>query len=131
MLRSRQAACFDQLRRALLNASQRLRSCLRRCDTSSLNAPALPLLPVAPDLRRLSIQLNQRQPPRSPNLLRALTLGTTLPLPETPRTSAQDRFGYCASEILLNSQAERSGARVSLPLDRPASSLFCISHRPA
>ncbi len=31
---------------------------------------ALPLLPVAPDLRRLSRQLNQGQPPRSPDLLR-------------------------------------------------------------
>ncbi len=44
---------------ALLNASRRLRSRLRWCDTSSLNAPALPLLPVAPDLRRLSRQLNK------------------------------------------------------------------------
>ncbi len=47
-LRSRQAACLDQLWRALLNASRRLRSHLRQCDTSSLNAPALPLLPVLP-----------------------------------------------------------------------------------
>ncbi len=36
------------------------------CDTSSLSAPALPLLPVAPDLRWLSRQLNQRQPPPEP-----------------------------------------------------------------
>ncbi len=31
---------------ALLNASQRLRSHLKRCNTSSLSAPALLLLPV-------------------------------------------------------------------------------------
>ncbi len=42
----------------------------RGCDTSSLSAPALPLLPVTPDLCRLSRQLNQRQPPWSPDLLR-------------------------------------------------------------
>ncbi len=70
MFRSRQSACLDQLWRALLNASRRIRSRLRRCDTSSLNAPALPLLPVAPNLRRLSRKLNQRQPPLSPDLLR-------------------------------------------------------------
>ncbi len=34
----------------LLNASRRLRSSLS-CDTSLLSVPALPLLPVAPDLR--------------------------------------------------------------------------------
>ncbi len=69
-LQFRQAACLDHLWRALLNTPRRLRSRLRRCNTSSLSAPALPLLPVAPDLRRLSRQLNQRQPPRSPDLLR-------------------------------------------------------------
>ncbi len=58
---------MDQLSRALLNASRRLRSHLRQCNTSSLSAPALLLLP---DLGRLSKQLNQRQPPRSPDLLR-------------------------------------------------------------
>ncbi len=59
-LRFCQAACLDQLWRALLNASRRLRSRLKRCDTSSLSAPALLLLPVAPGLRRLNRQLNQR-----------------------------------------------------------------------
>ncbi len=61
---------LDQLWRALLNASQRLTSRLKRCNTSSLNAPALLLLPVAPNLCLLSRQPNQRQPPRSPDLLR-------------------------------------------------------------
>ncbi len=98
---------MDQLWRAFLNASRRLRSRLKRCDTSSLSAPALLLLPVAPGLRRLSRQLNQCQQPLSPDLLRALTLGKTLPLPEAPRTPAQDRLGYSASEVLLISQAER------------------------
>ncbi len=51
---------------------------------------------------------------------RALTLGMTLPLPEAPRTPAQDRLGSDASEVLLISQAERGGARVSLP---PASNV--------
>ncbi len=46
----------------MLNASRRLRSHLRRCKTSSLSAPALLLLPVAPGLRQISRQLNQRQP---------------------------------------------------------------------
>ncbi len=55
---------------ALLNASWRLRSHLKRSDTYSLSTPALPLLPIAPSLRQLSRQLNQRQPPRSPELLR-------------------------------------------------------------
>ncbi len=54
---------------ALLNASRRLRSRLRRCDTSSLSTPAPPLLPVASDLRRLSRQKKKRQPPRSPEPL--------------------------------------------------------------
>ncbi len=54
MLRSCQEACLDQLWRALQNASRRLRSRLKRCNTSSRNAPALLLLPVAPDLRQLS-----------------------------------------------------------------------------
>ncbi len=48
---------------------------------------------------------------------------TTLPLPKVPRTLAQDRLGSGTSEILLNSQAERGGARVLLPLDHTASSL--------
>ncbi len=61
---------LDQLWRALLNASRRLRSRLKRCDTSSLNAPALLLLPDTPKLCQLSRQPNQRQPPRSPDLLR-------------------------------------------------------------
>ncbi len=47
----------------------------------------------------------------------------TLPLPKVPRTPAQDRLGSGPSEILLNSQAERGGARVLLPLDHTASSL--------
>ncbi len=128
MLRSRQAACLDQLWRALLNASRKLRSHLRQCDTSSLNASALPLLLVTPDLRRLSRQLNQCQLPRSPELRR---IGTMLPFPEAPRTPAQDRLGFGASEILQNNQAERGGTRVSLPLDHPASSLYCVSRCPA
>ncbi len=53
-LRFCQAACLDQLWRALLNTSRRLRSRLWRFNTSSLSAPALLLHPVAPDLRRLS-----------------------------------------------------------------------------
>ncbi len=69
-LRSRQAACLDQLWSASLNVSWRLRSRLKRCDTSSPNAPAFLLLPVAPNLRRLSRQPNQRQPPRSTDLRR-------------------------------------------------------------
>ncbi len=128
MLRSRQAACLDQLWRALLNTSRKLRSHLRQCDTSSLNASALPLLLVTPDLRRLSRQLNQCQLPRSPELQR---IGTMLPFPEAPRTPAQDRLGFGTSEILLNNQAERGGTRVSLPLDHPASSLYCVSRCPA
>ncbi len=61
-LRFREAACLDQLWRALLNASQRLWSCLKRCDTSSLSAPAFLLLPVAPGLRR---SLGRLTTPRS------------------------------------------------------------------
>ncbi len=70
MLRSHQAACLDQLWRALRNASQRLGSRLKQCDTSSQNAPALLLLPAALNLRRLSRQLSQRQPLLTPDLIR-------------------------------------------------------------
>ncbi len=63
-------ACLDQLWRAFLNASRRLRSHLKRCDSSSLNAPAPLLLPVTLNLCRLSRQPNQHQPPRSPDPLR-------------------------------------------------------------
>ncbi len=70
MLRFRQAACLAQLWRALWNASRRLRSRLKRYETSSLSTTALLLLPVALGLRRLIRQLSQRQPPLSPDLLR-------------------------------------------------------------
>ncbi len=82
---------MDQLWRALLNASRRLRSHLRQCDTNSPSAPTLPLFPVAPDLRRLSRQLNQRQPPRSPYLLRAGKIeGAHAWHDATPSRSAKD-----------------------------------------
>ncbi len=91
MLRIRQVACLDQLWRALLNASRRLWSHLRRCDTSSLSAPALLLLPIAPNLRRLRRQLNQRQPPRSPDLLRVGEIeGAHARHDATPSRSAKD-----------------------------------------
>ncbi len=45
-----------------------------------------------------------------------------LPLPEAPRTLAQDQLGSGASEVLLISQAERGGARISLPPGHPAGS---------
>ncbi len=87
----------------------------RGCDTSSLSAPALPLLPVTLDLCRLSRQLNQRQPPWSPDLLRigeievAHARHDATPS-QSARTPAQDRLVSGASEILLNSQVERGGA---------------------
>ncbi len=97
-----------------------------QCDTSSLSAPALPLHPVTPDLRRLSRQLNQRQPPQSTDLLRVSSHSALrYPFP------AQECIGSGTSEILLNSQAERREARVSLLLDHPASSLYCVSCCPA
>ncbi len=75
----------------MLNASQRLRSCLKQCDTSSLSAPALLLLPVAPGLHRLSRQQNQRQPPRSPDLLRVGQIeGTHARHDAPPSRSAKD-----------------------------------------
>ncbi len=43
-----QAACLDQLWRALLNASRRLRSRLKRCNTSSLSTPAPSLATAGP-----------------------------------------------------------------------------------
>ncbi len=131
MLWFRQAACLDQLWRALPNASRRLRSRLRRCDTSFLNTPALPLLPVAPDLRRLSRQLNQCQPPQNPNLLRVGEIeGAHARHDATPSRSAKDPgLGSGTSEIFMNSQAERGGAQVLLPLDHPASSLSLFPSR--
>ncbi len=57
------------------------------------------------------------------------TQQTAKPTPTAPEgdRSAQDRLGSGTSEIPLNSQAERGGARVSLSLDHPASSLYCVS----
>ncbi len=82
--RFHQAACLDQLWRALLNATWRLKSRLKRCNTSSLSAPALLLLPVAQGLRRLSTT----QPPLSPDLLRVGeiegALGAKEPGPRSP-----------------------------------------------
>ncbi len=104
-----------------MNASRRLRSRLKRCDTSSLSAPALLLLPVTPGLHRLSRQLNQRQQIRSPILLRVGEIEGAPTrheaTPEVPRTPAQDQLGSGASEVLLISQAERGGARISLSPD--------------
>ncbi len=93
-----------------------------QCDTSSLSAPALSLHPVTPDLRRLSRQLNQRQPPQSTDLLRVSSRSALrYPFP------AQECLGSGTSEILLNSQAERREARVSLLLDHPAKQpLLCL-----
>ncbi len=53
-----------------------------------------------------------------------------LPLPEVPRTRAQDCLESGASEILLDSRAERGRARVSLLMYHPASSLYCVSRSP-
>ncbi len=57
--RFRKAVCLDQLWRALRNASRRLRSRLKRCNIPSRNAPALLVLVVAPDLRRLTLRGRQ------------------------------------------------------------------------
>ncbi len=90
-LRFCQAACLDQLWRALLNTSRRLRSRLWRFNTSSLSAPALLLHPVAPDLRRLSRERNQHQPPLSTNLLRVGEIeGAHARHNATPFRSAKD-----------------------------------------
>ncbi len=56
-------------KRASRNGLRRLRSRLKRCNTSSQNAPVLLLL-VAPSLRRLSSPPSQSQPLQSPYLLR-------------------------------------------------------------
>ncbi len=76
---------------ALCNASQRLRSHLKRCDTSSRNAPALLLLPIILGLCRLSRQLSQCQPPLSPDLLRVGGIeGAHVRHDATPSRSAKD-----------------------------------------
>ncbi len=91
MLRSCQEACLDQLWRALQNASRRLRSRLKRCNTSSRNAPALLLLPVAPDLRQLSRQPNQCRPPLSLNLKKVDRIeGPQVQQDATPSRSVKD-----------------------------------------
>ncbi len=62
-----------------------------QCNTSSLSATELLLLPVAPGLRRLSRQLNQRQPPLSPDLLRVGEIdGAHTRDNATPSRSAKD-----------------------------------------
>ncbi len=58
-----------QLWRASRNCLRRLRSRLKRCDTSSQNAPVLLLL-VTPSLHRLSSPPSQSQPLQSPYLLK-------------------------------------------------------------
>ncbi len=86
-----QAACLDRQWRALLNASRRLRSRLKRCDTSSLSAPALLLLPATLGLCQLSRQLSQCQSPLSPNLLRVGEIeGAYARHDPTPSRSAKD-----------------------------------------
>ncbi len=57
---------------------------------SSLSAPSLLLLPIAPSLHRLSRQLNQRQPPLIPDLLRVGEIeGTHARHDTTPSRSAK------------------------------------------
>ncbi len=98
-LRSRQVACLDQLWRASLNVSRRLRSCLKRCDTSPPNTPALLLLPVAPNLRRLS-----RQPKPAP----------TTPEPRFPE---ERRDRGCSRSARRYNFLKRQGPRPKIALD--------------
>ncbi len=135
MFRFRQAACLDQLWRALLNTSRRHRSRLRRCNTS-LSAPALPLLPVAPNLRQLSRQLNQGQPPRSPDLLRVGEIeGAHARHDATPSRSTKDpgpRSPWIRRLRNPSEQPVRKRRGPSLAtLNHPASSLYCASSHPA
>ncbi len=136
MLRFCQATGLDQLWRALLNASRWLRGRLRRCNTSSRSAPALSLLSVAPDLRRLSRQLNQRQPPRSPDLLRVGQIeGAHARHGATPSRSAKDSGPRSPWIRRLRNPPEQPGRKRRGPslatLDHPASSLYCASRCPA
>ncbi len=99
---------------------------IKRCDTSSLSAPALLLLPVAPGLRRLSRQLNQRQPPRSPDLLR---VNAHARHDATPSWSAKDPGPRLPWIRRLRCPPDQPGrkrrARVSLPLRKQP--LMCLS----
>ncbi len=90
MLLSRRTACSGQLWRASRSGLQRLRSRLKRCDTSSRNAPVLLLL-VAPSLRRLSSLPSQHLPLPNPNLLRIGRIeGVPARQDATPSRSAKD-----------------------------------------
>ncbi len=103
----------------LLNASRRLGSRLS-CDTSSLSAP---------ELRRLSRQIINGQPPRSPDVLKGQQEGAhalhDATLSRSAKDPAQDRLGSGTSEILLNSQAETASlATTGPPRKQP---LLCLS----
>ncbi len=111
---------MNQLWRASLNVSRRLRSRLKRCDTSSPNTPALLLLPVTPNLRRLSKQPNQRQPPRSPDLRRRGEI-------EGNAYAWQDAFLQCLRSFPDQPGRRRRGLSLATsgpPRKRP---LMCLS----
>ncbi len=105
-LRFCQAACLDQLWRALLNTSRRLRSRLWRFNTSSLSAPALLLYPVCPRTCADSADSeNQHQAPLSTNLLRVGEIeGAHARHNATPFRSAKDP----RSKIALDPAPQKS-----------------------
>ncbi len=91
-----QAACLDQLWRALLNASRRLRSCLKRRDTSSLKHTS-------------SFAASSRPRP-------APTQQTAKPTPATPEPRSPEGWRD-------RGRSQSARRRVSLPPDHPTSSL--------
>ncbi len=123
-LRFRQTSCLDQLWRALRSASRRLRSHLRRCDTSSLSVPALLLLSVILGLHQLSRKLSQHQPPLSPDLLRVVEKeGAHAWHDTTPSQSANDPGPRSPWIQCLRSPPDQPRYWVLLPPEYPASSL--------
>ncbi len=135
MLRSGQLgqAGLDQLWRASLNVSRRLRSRLKRCNTYSLNAPALLHLPVAPNPRRFSRQPNQHQPPRSPDLrTRGEIEGAYARQDTTTSLCAKDpgpRLPWIQCLRSLPDQPGRNRRGPSLTTaGPPANGLSCLSH---
>ncbi len=107
-------------------SSQAMRHFLpKRTSSSSASSPPRPAptqqtakpMPTAPETR----------PPEGQRDRGCSRSARRYPFPEAPWTPAQDLLGSGSSEILLTNQAERGGiwARISLPLDPPASSLYC------
>ncbi len=98
-------------------SSQAMRHFHPKC-TSSFAASSHPRLAPTKQTSKPTLATPEPRPKESRHDRERSRSAQRYPLPRR-----QDSLGYNASEVLLISQAEKGGARVSLPPDHPASSL--------